>query len=109
MHPDWTAFPVHEPLADRFLVGYGLDWMERFRGLPFIGTIPRPAPRWGRPGSKLGSEIPPGVAGGSGTVGARPEANLSERHVQDRDAVDVAPGRRLPGLALRPVPEEETP
>lgn len=42
LHPDWTAFPVHEPLADRFLVGYGLDWMERFRGLPFIGTIPRP-------------------------------------------------------------------
>jgi hypoxanthine phosphoribosyltransferase len=42
VHPDWTAFPVHEPLADRFLVGYGLDWMERFRGLPFIGTIPRP-------------------------------------------------------------------
>jgi hypoxanthine phosphoribosyltransferase len=45
LHPDWTAFPVHEPMADRFLVGYGLDWMERFRGLPFIGTIPRPAPR----------------------------------------------------------------
>jgi hypoxanthine phosphoribosyltransferase len=43
LHPDWTAFPVHEPMADRFLVGYGLDWMERFRGLPFIGTIPRPA------------------------------------------------------------------
>ena len=45
VHPDWTAFPLHEPMADRFLVGYGLDWMERFRGLPFIGTIPRPAPR----------------------------------------------------------------
>jgi hypoxanthine phosphoribosyltransferase len=45
VHPDWTAFPVHEPMADRFLVGYGLDWMERFRGLPFIGTIPRPSPR----------------------------------------------------------------
>jgi len=42
VHPDWSAFTVHEPLADRFLVGYGLDWMERFRGLPFIGTIPRP-------------------------------------------------------------------
>jgi hypoxanthine phosphoribosyltransferase len=45
VHPDWTAFAVHEPMADRFLVGYGLDWMERFRGLPFIGTIPRPATR----------------------------------------------------------------
>jgi hypoxanthine phosphoribosyltransferase len=43
IHPDWTAFRVHEPIADRFLVGYGLDWMERFRGLPYIGTIPRPA------------------------------------------------------------------
>jgi hypoxanthine phosphoribosyltransferase len=43
VHPDWTAFSVHEPAADRFLVGYGLDWMERFRGLPYIGTIPRPA------------------------------------------------------------------
>ena len=42
VHPDWTAFRVQEPLSDRFLVGYGLDWMERFRGLPFIGTIPRP-------------------------------------------------------------------
>jgi hypoxanthine phosphoribosyltransferase len=45
VHPDWTAFSVHEPMADRFLVGYGLDWMERFRGLPYIGTIPRPATR----------------------------------------------------------------
>jgi hypoxanthine phosphoribosyltransferase len=45
LHPDWTAFSVHEPMADRFLVGYGLDWMEHFRGLPFIGTIPRPAKR----------------------------------------------------------------
>ena len=45
VHPQWSAFSVHEPMADRFLVGYGLDWMERFRGLPFIGTIPRPAPR----------------------------------------------------------------
>ena len=42
VRPDWAAFTVHEPLADRFLVGYGLDWMERFRGLPFIGTISRP-------------------------------------------------------------------
>jgi hypoxanthine phosphoribosyltransferase len=45
VHPDWSAFSVHEPMADRFLVGYGLDWMERFRGLPYIGTIPRPRKR----------------------------------------------------------------
>jgi hypoxanthine phosphoribosyltransferase len=42
VHPDWAAFPLAEAPADRFLVGYGLDWMERFRGLPFIGTIPSP-------------------------------------------------------------------
>lgn len=44
LHPDWAAFTLTEPdpTAGRFLVGYGLDWMERFRGLPYIGTIPRP-------------------------------------------------------------------
>ena len=42
VHPDWAAFSLADAPADRFLVGYGLDWMERFRGLPFIGTIPRP-------------------------------------------------------------------
>ena len=44
VHPDWSAFTLREPPADRFLVGYGLDWMERYRGLPYIGTIPRPDP-----------------------------------------------------------------
>ena len=42
VHPDWSAFTLPEPLAGRFLVGYGLDWMERYRGLPFIGTITQP-------------------------------------------------------------------
>ena len=42
LHPDWTAFPVHEPMADRFLVGYGLDWMERFRGCPSSARSPGP-------------------------------------------------------------------
>lgn len=42
VHPDWAAFTVKEPL-DRFLVGYGLDHAEHYRGLPYIGTIPRPA------------------------------------------------------------------
>ena len=39
---DWAAFTIKEPLGDRFLVGYGLDHAERYRGLPYIGTIPRP-------------------------------------------------------------------
>jgi hypoxanthine phosphoribosyltransferase len=42
VHPDWSAFTLSEPSSDRFLVGYGLDWLERYRGLPYIGTIPRP-------------------------------------------------------------------
>jgi len=25
--------------GDEFLVGYGLDWAHRFRGLPYIGTV----------------------------------------------------------------------
>ena len=32
---------VREPLG--FIVGYGLDHEERYRGLPFLGTIPRRA------------------------------------------------------------------
>jgi hypoxanthine phosphoribosyltransferase len=41
VHPDWSAFEVGAD-PSRFLVGYGLGWMERYRGLPFIGTIPLP-------------------------------------------------------------------
>ncbi len=45
VHPDWAAFTLSDPMADRFLVGYGLDYAERYRGLPYIGSIQRPAPR----------------------------------------------------------------
>jgi hypoxanthine phosphoribosyltransferase len=44
---DWALFCVEEPMPDRFLVGYGLDAGERYRGLPYIGTIPRPTPAGG--------------------------------------------------------------
>ena len=29
--------------GDEFLVGYGLDWAHRFRGLPYIGVVKKPA------------------------------------------------------------------
>jgi hypoxanthine phosphoribosyltransferase len=41
VHPDWAAFTIPEPTKG-FLVGYGLDHDEHFRGLPYIGTIARP-------------------------------------------------------------------
>jgi hypoxanthine phosphoribosyltransferase len=41
VHADWALFRLDEAPADRFLVGYGLDYNERYRGLPYIGTIPR--------------------------------------------------------------------
>jgi hypoxanthine phosphoribosyltransferase len=39
---DWAAFRIDGEL-DRFLVGYGLDYRERYRGLPYIGSLPRPS------------------------------------------------------------------
>jgi hypoxanthine phosphoribosyltransferase len=50
VHPDWALFTLTEPM-ERFLVGYGLDHNEFYRGLPHIGTIPRPAPAEGREAS----------------------------------------------------------
>jgi hypoxanthine phosphoribosyltransferase len=43
LQPDWVVFSLREPL-DRFLVGYGLDYAELYRGLPYIGALKRPAP-----------------------------------------------------------------
>jgi hypoxanthine phosphoribosyltransferase len=44
VNPDWSVFTLPEPRDDRFVVGYGLDYEENYRGLPYIGTIPRPSP-----------------------------------------------------------------
>jgi hypoxanthine phosphoribosyltransferase len=43
VRPDWAVYTAAGPVRDdRFIVGYGLDHEERYRGLPFLGTIPRP-------------------------------------------------------------------
>ena len=54
---DWAAFTLKEPVGERFLVGYGLDYAERYRGLPYIGTIPRPD----KPGEGRTISIAPGM------------------------------------------------
>lgn len=42
--PEWAAFRIEREGDDRFLVGYGLDHADYYRGLPFVGALPRPAP-----------------------------------------------------------------
>jgi hypoxanthine phosphoribosyltransferase len=39
LKPDFTGFEA----GDEFLVGYGLDWAHRFRGLPYIGVVGKAA------------------------------------------------------------------
>ena len=44
--PDYVGFDI----GDEFVVGYGLDYEERYRNLPFIGVLKRevftnPAPK----------------------------------------------------------------
>lgn len=36
--PDYSCFEV----GDDFVVGYGLDWAQRFRNLPFVGKVDTP-------------------------------------------------------------------
>jgi len=35
IEPDYVGFTV----PDRFVIGYGLDWNERYRNLPYIGVL----------------------------------------------------------------------
>lgn len=41
--PEWSAFRIEVDHDDRFLVGYGLDHSDYYRGLPYVGVLPRPA------------------------------------------------------------------
>jgi hypoxanthine phosphoribosyltransferase len=44
---DYLGFTIE----DRFVVGYGLDWAERYRNLPFIGVVESSADA-GKPGAE---------------------------------------------------------
>lgn len=35
VHVDWTGFDI----PDEFIVGYGLDYAQRYRNLPYIGVL----------------------------------------------------------------------
>ena len=35
VHVDWTGFEI----PDEFVVGYGLDYAQKYRNLPFIGVV----------------------------------------------------------------------
>lgn len=37
--PEWSAFRLEADNDDRFLVGYGLDHSDYYRGLPFVGIL----------------------------------------------------------------------
>jgi hypoxanthine phosphoribosyltransferase len=65
VRPDWALFTLEEP-DQRFLVGYGLDWGEHHRGLPYIGAVPRPLDRAGSGAAAPGG---PGAGQGAGPGG----------------------------------------
>ncbi len=35
MHVDYIGFEIE----DKFIVGYGIDWAEKYRNLPYIGVV----------------------------------------------------------------------
>ena len=40
--PEWSAFRIETDHDDRFLVGYGLDHADYYRGLPYVGVLHQP-------------------------------------------------------------------
>lgn len=38
--PEWSAFRIETDDHERFLVGYGLDYRDYYRGLPYVGVLP---------------------------------------------------------------------
>jgi hypoxanthine phosphoribosyltransferase len=37
--PEWSAFRIETDPDERFLVGYGLDFSDYYRGLPYVGVL----------------------------------------------------------------------
>ncbi len=42
--PEWSAFRIETDDEGRFLVGYGLDHSDYYRGLPYVGYLDRDRP-----------------------------------------------------------------
>jgi hypoxanthine phosphoribosyltransferase len=40
--PEWSAFRIEADDDHRFLVGYGLDHQDQYRGLPYVGVLEEP-------------------------------------------------------------------
>lgn len=40
--PEWSAFRIETEHDHRFLVGYGLDHADYYRGLPYVGVLHEP-------------------------------------------------------------------
>jgi hypoxanthine phosphoribosyltransferase len=40
--PEWSAFRIETDQDARFLVGYGLDRADYYRGLPYVGVLHDP-------------------------------------------------------------------
>lgn len=41
--PEWSAFRIETDPDARFLVGYGLDYSDYYRGLPYVGVLQKTA------------------------------------------------------------------
>jgi hypoxanthine phosphoribosyltransferase len=41
--PEWSAFRIETEEDARFLVGYGLDHSDYYRGLPYVGVLQKQA------------------------------------------------------------------
>jgi hypoxanthine phosphoribosyltransferase len=80
---DYVGFEV----PDEFLVGYGLDYMEKYRNLPFIGVL-RPEPQ---------PETPPSAPSVSGAAASTRKRRARLRAVKGPQAAEAPEGRRPVG------------